>query len=275
MGALKERAKSMLRATGLYGPVHRLWARRPNFRLLCWNAGYRLTGADDGLPIPPTRLIFLVANSREVSWFLQSSYIGSQSIRHVLQYNGFRMEDLSRILDFGCGCGRIIRKWHALQGPRLYGTDYNPDLIRWCRSKLGDLATFNTNDLNPPLAYEDGMFGFVYAISVFTHLPEDLQLAWMSELTRVLEPSGLLLITTHGESRLYELDSEQQQQFQVGQLVVQGATVAGANTCNAYHPEQYVCDHLVKDLEVVDFVPRGSRDTDQDIWLLRKSMKRE
>lgn len=270
MAILKERTKGALRALGLYEPGRKLWARRPDLRLLCWNAGYRLAGAGDGLPIPSTHLIYLVAGSREISWFLQSSYIGSQSILRVLQDNGIRMEDFGCVLDFGCGCGRIIRKWHSLSGPCLYGTDYNPDLIRWCQRKLGNLAEFKTNGLSPPLDYEEEMFEFIYAISVFTHLTEDLQVAWMNELARVLKPGGLLLITTHGESRFYELGPEQLRRFQSGQLVVKEEWAAGANICCAYHPERYVRDHLVKGFEVVDFVPRGGRDTDQDVWLLRK-----
>lgn len=270
IGSIKQWVKSLLCALGLYGAARRLWNGRPDFRLMCWNAGYRVAGAPDGLPIPPTRLIYLVTLSREVSWFLRSGYIGHRSILHILQRNGVDVESFDSILDFGCGCGRIIRYWKVLRGPRLYGTDYNPDLIAWCRANLGDFAEFKTNELAPGLEYEEGKFGFVYAISVFTHLSEALQIAWMKELARVLKRGGFLLITTHGESRLYELEAQERQRFQRGELVIKQESAAGTNFCGAYHPEQYVREHLAKGFEVVDFVPRGARDTDQDVFLLRK-----
>ncbi len=272
MSGLKQGVKDSLRTVGLYEFVHKLWVRRPDLRVSCRNAGYRLAGSTDKLPIPPTRLIYLVANSREISWFLQSGILGRESIVYALQKNGIHPEELEAILDFGCGCGRIMRHWQSLQGPQLYGTDYNPDLISWCQKKLNDLAEFKTNNSIPPLDYADGQFDFIYAISIFTHLTEDLQDAWMKELSRVLKPGGVLFITVHGVSRLYQLEPKDQQRFQSGQLVIEQKMAVGTNVCGAYHPEQYVRSHLARGFEIVDFIPVGARDANQDIYLLRKPM---
>lgn len=270
MDVVKERIKRALRAFGLYESVHRLWVRRPDFRVLCWNAGYRLAGAADGLPIPPTRLIYLVTNWRESSWFLRSGQLGQESILYALHRNGVRAEDMEAILDFGCGCARIIRHWKSLKGPRLCGTDYNPDLIAWCQKELDGLAEFETNNLIPPFDYVDEKFDLIYAISVFTHLTEDLQHAWMNELARVLKPGGLLLITVHGESRLYQLEPEEQQRFRSGQLLIRHEAAVGTNVCGAYCPERYVRENLAKAFEVADFIPVGARDANHDVFLLRK-----
>jgi len=273
MGVLKERIKGALRVFGLYEFVHRLWVRRPDFRVLCWNAGYRLAGAADGLPIPPTRLIYLVTNWKEISWFLQSGQLGQESILYTLRRNGLHIEDFEAILDFGCGCGRIMRHWKSLKGPRLYGTDYNPDLVSWCQRNLDGFAEFKTNNLTPPLDYADEKFDFIYAISVFTHLTEDLQHVWMNELARVLKPKGFLLITVHGESRLSQLAPEEQQRFRSGQLVIRQEAAVGTNVCGAYCSERYVRDNLARGFEVVDFIPVGAGDANQDVFLLRKSAK--
>jgi SAM-dependent methyltransferase len=268
--SVKERTKGILQSLGLYENARRLWAGRPDWRIACWNSGYRLAGAPDGLPIPPTRLILLTILSREVSWFLRSGRMGRDSILHVLQRNGLSIADFDAILDFGCGCGRIMRYWKTLDGPQLRGTDYNPDLISWCRKKLNGYAEFDTNELEPPLIYEGERFDFVYTISVFTHLPESLQRAWIDELGRIIKPGGFLFMTVHGDSRLFQLDAEERERFRSGQLVVKRGSVAGTNWCAAYHPERYVRDHLAADFKVIDFVPRGSRDTDQDAYLLKK-----
>ena len=267
---LKEQLKGILRTVGLYETAHRLWDRRPDLRVTCQNAGYRLAGAPDGLPIPPLRLIYLAILSTDVSWFLRSGRFGQESILRTLERNRLRMEDFHAVLDFGCGCGRLLRHWCSLEGRRLYGTDCNPEMVAWCREKLGHVGEFQVNQLTPPLSYSCDKFDFIYSISVFTHLTENLQQAWMEELRRVLQPVGYLLITVHGESRLHQLSPEERARFRAGQLVVKHATAAGTNVCGAYHPHQYVLNHLVSALKVVDFIPRGCRDTDQDIFLLQK-----
>ena len=171
--------------------VHRMTIWEQSLRYLCWNAGYRLAGASDGLPIPPTHLVKLVSPLGELAWLLRGGKTGQECILYALRRNGFSIQDFRTILDFGCGCGRIMRHWKTCQGPRFYGTDYNPVLIDWCQKNLGDFAQFNTNQLNPPLEYEDGFFDFIYVFSVFTHLTEDLQHAWIRELGRVFKAGGL------------------------------------------------------------------------------------
>jgi len=180
------------------------------------------------------------------------------------------MEKFKAVLDFGCGCGRVMRYWQSLRGPRLYGADYNSDLVYWCQKKLSRLAEFKTNDLTPPLDYKREKFDFIYAISVFTHLTKKLQMAWIEELARVLKPGGFLLVTVHGESRLHQLESGEQRRFRAGQLVVKKEAAAGTNVCGAYHPERYVRDKLTKGFEVLDFVPGGARGANQDVFLLKK-----
>ena len=270
---MKEPIKGLLRGIGLYDIVHKLWVNRPDLRASCWNAGYRLAGAGDKLPIPPTRLIYLVTISKEISWYLDSGRMCQESIFYVLQRNGLRMEDFEAILDFGCGCGRTIRYWRPVKNQQLYGTDYNPELIEWCQKKLARLAEFKTNKLSPPLDYADEKFDFIYAISVFTHLTENLQDIWMKELARVLKNGGFLLITLHGKSRLFELEPEERRRFNSGQLVVKQFEVAGTNFCGAYHPEQYVRNRLAEGFDGLDFIPQGARDANQDIFLLRKPVK--
>ena len=166
----------------------------------------------------------------------------------MLAKNGVEMRDFEALLDFGCGCGRVIRQWRSLAGTDLHGTDYNPYLIEWCRRHL-PFASFTTNDLSPSLSYEDETFDFVYAISIFTHLDEPLQVPWMSELRRVTKPGGFLLVTLNGASKLErlgedQLGAEQRQRFAAGELVVLRAHLPGTTACAAFHPERdYVRRH--------------------------------
>jgi ubiquinone/menaquinone biosynthesis C-methylase UbiE len=77
----------------------------------------------------------------------------------------------------------------------FHGCDIDPEAIGWCAKTLGDLATFRVNGHSPPLPFVDESFDFIYSISIFTHLPEDMQFAWLKDLNRVLKPGGTLLTT--------------------------------------------------------------------------------
>lgn len=59
----RAKLKELLLAIHLYQPARFLWTRRPDVRMKLWNAGYRLAGAYDHLPIPPIHLIKLVTAS--------------------------------------------------------------------------------------------------------------------------------------------------------------------------------------------------------------------
>ncbi|MFB3890349.1 MAG: methyltransferase domain-containing protein [Candidatus Bathyarchaeia archaeon] len=235
------------------------------------SAPYRISGAPDGLPIPSSRLLFTVAGTPSVTWFLHSGQVAAESIVSSLKSNGIRLRDFDSILDFGCGCGRVIRHFNGLKQTRLCGTDYNQELIRWCRRNLR-FAEFETNHLNPPLNYGEGKFDFVYALSVFTHLPANLQLLWRDEILRALKPGGFFLMTTHGEHYLRELTPEEQDAFQDGQLVVRGGNTAGSNFCAAYHPLVFVRREFGRGFRIRDFIPEGaSGNPYQDVFLLEKT----
>jgi SAM-dependent methyltransferase len=212
----------------------------------------------------------LVANSEDVGWFLEAGARGASTLRDTLARQGVPLESLGAVLDFGCGCGRVLRHWSALAGPELHGTDYNPLLVRWCEANL-PFARFRVNRLGDGLAYDDATFDLIYALSVFTHLTEPVQAFWIAELSRVLRPGGFLFLTTHGEHYLPQLSADDQRRFHEGKLVVVGSSREGSNDCAAFHPESYIRQVLRQGLEVVDFVPEGALGNPrQDAVLLRK-----
>jgi len=223
---------------------------------------------DDGIPVPPLDLIYLVVGTREPVGFIEGGKkIAHQGIVDALHKHQLDLNDFQAVLDFGCGCGRLMRHWKSLTKPRLYGTDYNPVLIEWCKSNL-PFAQFQVNQLEPPLNYSDSQFDFIFAGSVFTHFPEALQFAWLTELRRILMHGGYLMLTTSGEHYAKNLPLPLQKRFYAGQFVAIQENQAGTNLCSAYHSEKYVRENLTRHFAVVDFIPTGW-DT-QDIVLLRK-----
>ena len=250
----------------IYGNASRLSPRS-----FISNAKFRRTGAPDGLPIPPPDLIFHVAGTADIAWFLRGGQLAASSIQDALAAHAIQITDSAAILDFGCGCGRVLRNWASLGKTAVHGTDYNPRLIAWCKDNL-QFGRYDINRLAPPLDYEGEKFDLIYALSVFTHLTEDLQVAWMRELRRVLQPGGHLLISTHGDAYRHRLTSAQQSAYESGKLVVKNNVKSpGSNTCSAYHPHAYVRDELAAGFDVASFMPEGAKGNPrQDLYLLRK-----
>ena len=248
-------------------PAYRAYERVSSFR----RAGRPAEAADDGLPLPPPELIVRVAGTPDVDWFLRGGRLAAGSIRAALWRQGRRIEELDAMLDFGCGCGRVTRNWIALHGTDVCGSDTNERAIEWCRRNL-PFATFEPNGLAPPLVFETGRFELVYALSVFTHLPEELELLWMRELERVLRPGGYLLLSTHGESYVRRLSAEERARFADGEVVVRWEQVAGTNLCTTFHPPAYVRERLAAGFEAVDFVPEGAKgNPHQDLFVFRRT----
>lgn len=153
-------------------------------------------GRDDaGLPIPPKELWLGYGDTPE--WYLQSGRKNDRTMREIANTGGFRLEDARRILDFGCGAGRMIRCLNDLAGhAEIWGVDVSASHIFWCRENLSPPFDFATVTLLPHLPFEDDSFDFIYAGSVFTHI-DDLAEAWLLELRRIVCPGGRLYITVH------------------------------------------------------------------------------
>jgi SAM-dependent methyltransferase len=205
----------------------------------------------EGVPIPPARLRVLVNGIPDLGWFLDSGRAQTRHLRGLLTDAGRPLDQMEAILEFGCGCGRMTRWWSTdAARTRIYGCDYNQELVRWSESNL-PFAQITRNELRPPLPYSDNTFDFVYAFSVFTHLSVELARAWMDELTRVTRPGGLMWFTLHGASYRDRLPLEQRERFDAGEIVVWFPEIEGTNLCAAYWPDESVEKILGRDLEVV------------------------
>ncbi len=262
---MKNRLKRLLDRLGLAPAAFRM---RERWRSLM--RGRRSSASSDGYPIPPASLIVLVTGSADSVWYTVGGKLGAESICRTLSDAGLSVAWFQTILDFGCGCGRVIRHWRRLTAAALHGADQNRDLVDWCRRNL-PFAEFQSNTLEPRLDYADQQFEFAYALSVFTHMPEDLQQPWMRELWRILRPGGYLLITTQGDEFLPKLSEAERAHYDAGRIVVRYGQAAGSNLCSVYHPETYVRQRLQGRFSMVLSRARGAAGNgNQDVYLLRK-----
>ncbi|PYO44954.1 MAG: class I SAM-dependent methyltransferase [Gemmatimonadetes bacterium] len=235
------------------------------------NLAERRSSAAAGLPVPPARLRAQVGPAHaDAAFFLRTGRTQADLIRSLVREGGSSVEDLEAILDFGCGCGRVLRHWGELPRTRVFGCDIDPRMVQWCDANL-PFAVVSVNDLAPPLPYADSAFDLVYAFSVFTHLSVQLQHAWMRDCLRVLRPDGWLLMSTLGEHylSLKRLTESEEQAFRRGEVVVLYQHSAGSSLCSAYHPPDYVRERLGADFELVTFRPAADEGR-HDLHLFRK-----
>lgn len=230
----------------------------------------------DGQPLPSAPLRFRVHGSIRPDGFLRVGRACAGDIRRILMKNGVNFDAIESVLDFGCGCGRVLRFLEPpTGGPTFYGTDIDEEAILWSKKHFPTVR-WAVNGPLPPLQYPDAFFDFAFALSVFTHLDEEYQDAWLRELRRVLKPNGLLLATVHGERFANRLnETKLQLTRQVGILNDIGRT--GPFKADGlpdfyqttYHNRQYIESHWTSDYDVVDYEPQGMNG-DQDAVLLRK-----
>ena len=208
----------------------------------------------DGLPLPPPEMMAMTTGTYSARSFWDSGRLTLHWMIQTLRAHDLGLEAFDAILDFGCGCGRLMRHLKEVKGPRLHGVDYNHYVAAWCRRNL-PFAEFEHVRGSDPLQYDDETFDFIYAYSVFTHLEPEAHDFWMRELQRVLRPGGFLYLTLRGERYADALSGDERKRFDAGEMVVQVPNASGSNACLAHHPESYVRERLAPELSLVDLIP--------------------
>jgi SAM-dependent methyltransferase len=162
-----------------------------------------LSGRREGL-VPPRRLNFVGGPDYKAT--------GDEFMRYFTGFAG--LEPHHRVLDVGCGIGRMARPLtgYLAEDGSYDGFDIDRTGIDWCNANISPrfpafhfqrVDVFNKH-YNPKgsikaseyrFPFADGHFDLVFLTSVFTHMyPEDVE-HYMGEIRRVLKPGGTCLIT--------------------------------------------------------------------------------
>lgn len=160
------------------------------------------------VPLPPTE-IQSVVNVGDWFSFLLNGASSHQLLLRVLADQGLDLADVGPILDFGCGPGRCLRFFlRRSRDVSFVGIDVDPASVRWCQANF-PFGEFHVNPERPPTRLASAAFGFVYAISVFSHLSEENHVDWLRELARLSRPGALLVLTVHGKHALDRARNEE------------------------------------------------------------------
>ncbi len=154
------------------------------------------------MPDPGDDLITRVAGNPDPAWFYLTGRESVREIERTLAIANRSLDSFQSILDFGCGCGRMLLWMEELGRTRaLHGTDIDAEAVTWAREHI-PYARLSVNDGDPPLPFADKEFDLIFNHSVFTHIDARRQDAWLTELRRVIRPGGFLVLSTHGEIAL-------------------------------------------------------------------------
>jgi len=144
-------------------------------------------------------------------YYFWSGYTTMLSWLQRLEYYSFNIRTIRTAMELGCGSARLIRHLRCIQDLRLIGTDVEEDFMHWCKLNVPGIE-FYVNDLRPPLSFaEDNSIDLVFARSVFTHIPLDIQGLWIKELHRIIRPGGYAILNVLGRRQeLLMLNPEDQ-----------------------------------------------------------------
>jgi SAM-dependent methyltransferase len=223
--------------------------------------------------VPPLGLAFDAYNHVNWEFYHDSGLCHAECFAGII--NDQQLGQRPRILEWGCGPARVIRHLpRFLKGdPVLVGSDYNPRTIAWCRRNIPGIE-FVCNRLEPPLAFEAASFDAVYALSVLTHLSEQMHTAWRDELLRVLRPGGVLIVSTHGDAyRQGVLSETERARYDAGQLVVRQSAREGKKGFVAFHPPGYMREEFLTPLCQIQHMTHPiPGKLEQDIWVACKPL---
>ena len=100
------------------------------------------------LPIPPEEHWLGYASDAQA--YISGGEHNVTAMIRALEENGFSIGGAKRILEFGCGVGRMIRHLPEIAlNAELWGVDINAEHIRWCIENLTPPIHFATTTVVP------------------------------------------------------------------------------------------------------------------------------
>jgi SAM-dependent methyltransferase len=110
--------------------------------------------------------------------------------------------EASRVLDFGCGWGRLTRFFaRDVAAGALFGCDPVEEILDVCRG-LRVPATLARCDFVPERLPFEERFDLVFSFSVFTHISEAAHEACLRAIHAALKPGGILIVTIRSPAYL-------------------------------------------------------------------------
>ncbi|MFH1552851.1 MAG: class I SAM-dependent methyltransferase [Candidatus Omnitrophota bacterium] len=214
------------------------------FWLWLYTSGYYKRPVLHGImPNMPEQSLQLQFTGCSGNLTLREAFLFYRFVKSTARQHGIVIGPGIKILDFGCGWGRVVRFFlKDLPASDLYCSDCDGEIVDVCR-KLNLKVTLSINNPYPPIEFEDKSFDIIYSYSVFSHLSEDAHKHWLAEFQRILKPGGVFIATTR--PRDFVFWCEKTRKMAKVPISAQGAAMAFLNAeekLKEYDDGKYIYD---------------------------------
>lgn len=137
------------------------------------------------------------------------------------------------VIDVSAGSGYVANLWHEA-GANVKAFDMYPDIFK------SDSLTCSPIDLNQKLPIESNSADYVLLMETIEHIPNQTSL--LQELSRILKPNGILIVTKPNNSSLNGrlgnlwVEAERSDMFLSNE-----ASVIGYDDTHIYNGRVYLC----------------------------------
>ncbi|QSX79647.1 glycoside hydrolase family 99-like domain-containing protein [Agrilutibacter solisilvae] len=256
-----------------------------------------LTGelVTDDAPVMPDEKYQRITSGRDGRRIMTDALMFRNFMKSLLAEHARPLAADTRILEFGCGWGRILRTFLDEVSPEyLVGIDAQEwmlDVARQTTRRPGYDMYWRTEAL-PQGDLPAESFDLIYAYSVFSHLSEKAANAWIAEFARILAPGGLVCVTTRprkhmqvwenahehtehtdGYAKVFANAQRDLERYDRGEFIFHPG---GSHELKdelygeAVVPEAYARKHWTKDLEFVGYFEDYAKSYLQPAIVLRK-----
>ena len=270
------RQQMALRLRGVLPKPVRRWIRSAAYALDPLEVARYRRRSGNREPIPPRGLRERTA-VHSIDYWPTAIAEAAGPLEELLARQGVRVEELGRVLDFGCGAGKVVAALRG-RGPEIHCCDIHEPSIGWIQRTYPDVQAF-TNGYDPPLSRPDAHFDLVFAWSVLTHLDRAHQAVWLAEWARIARPGGLVLATIMGESLLpadrpdlhEKLEREGVVEIELDKTGAASSWFHGTDEAyfDTFNSRGSLDEIVPQELELVEVVPRAVWNA-QDCVVMRR-----
>ena len=192
---------------------------------------------------------------------------------------GRALAEFGRCLDWGAGAGRVAAPMARIVAPglALTATDIDVFNVEFGRGHYPDIDYVEA-PFTPPAPFEAGAFGAIYGVSVFTHLTESVQFAWLAELRRLVRPGAPVVVSVHNDyAALLAAETQPEILTEIvkrglSDIVPDGNLGPKLREKNYYratfHARRYILETWTREFEILKIYPCGNGST-QDFVVMR------
>lgn len=137
------------------------------------------------------------------------------------------------VIDVSAGSGYVANLWHNA-GAKVQAFDMYPDIFK------SDSLTCRPIDLNLKLPIEANSADYVLLMETIEHIPN--QTALLQELSRILKPNGILIVTKPNNSSLNGRLGNLWVEAERGDMFLSNeASIIGYDDSHVYNGRVYLC----------------------------------